>query len=186
MGTRSSPWPGVDVTSQLRSEEAGAGASRVAAWPPLKDALLARQHAFAAVAWAHRGRSGHGHRRASRPPTSRSSSPRAPMNGRKRRYKQLKDKGSGVSLAALSREIAERDLRDSTRAVAPLKPAPDADGDRLDGPDHRAGRSPGAGAGTRTLALGVTRRTRCDALAQTFDFDVIRVNDRRPARTAWP
>ena len=44
-----------------------------------------------------------------------------------RRYKQLKDKGSDVSLAALSREIAERDLRDSTRAVAPLKPAPDAE-----------------------------------------------------------
>jgi CMP/dCMP kinase len=43
-----------------------------------------------------------------------------------RRYKQLKDKGSGVSLAALSREITERDLRDSTRAVAPLKPAPGA------------------------------------------------------------
>jgi CMP/dCMP kinase len=43
-----------------------------------------------------------------------------------RRYKQLKDKGSGVSLAALSREIAERDLKDSTRAVAPLRPAPDA------------------------------------------------------------
>jgi cytidylate kinase len=44
-----------------------------------------------------------------------------------RRYKQLKDKGSDVSLPALSREIAERDLRDSTRAVAPLKPAPDAE-----------------------------------------------------------
>jgi cytidylate kinase len=44
-----------------------------------------------------------------------------------RRYKQLKDKDSGVSLAALSREIAERDLRDSTRAVAPLEPAPDAE-----------------------------------------------------------
>ena len=44
-----------------------------------------------------------------------------------RRYKQLKDKDSGVSLAALSREIAERDQRDSTRAVAPLKPAPDAE-----------------------------------------------------------
>ncbi len=43
-----------------------------------------------------------------------------------RRYKQLKDKGSDVSLPALSREIAERDLRDSTRPVAPLKPAPDA------------------------------------------------------------
>jgi cytidylate kinase len=44
-----------------------------------------------------------------------------------RRYKQLKDKGSDVSLPALSREITERDLLDSTRAVAPLKPAPDAE-----------------------------------------------------------
>jgi cytidylate kinase len=43
-----------------------------------------------------------------------------------RRYKQLKDKDSAVSLPALSREIAERDLRDSTRSIAPLKPAPDA------------------------------------------------------------
>jgi cytidylate kinase len=44
-----------------------------------------------------------------------------------RRYKQLKDKGSDVSLPALSREITERDARDSTRTVAPLKPAPDAE-----------------------------------------------------------
>jgi cytidylate kinase len=44
----------------------------------------------------------------------------------RRRHKQLMDKGSAASLAALSREIAERDLRDSTRQVAPLKPAPDA------------------------------------------------------------
>jgi cytidylate kinase len=43
-----------------------------------------------------------------------------------RRYKQLKDKGSGVSLPALSRDIAERDARDSSRAVAPLVPAADA------------------------------------------------------------
>jgi cytidylate kinase len=43
-----------------------------------------------------------------------------------RRYKQLKDKGSDVSLPALSREIAERDFRDQTREVAPLKAAPDA------------------------------------------------------------
>jgi cytidylate kinase len=43
-----------------------------------------------------------------------------------RRYKQLKDKGSAVNLAALSREIAERDLRDQTRQVAPLRPAADA------------------------------------------------------------
>jgi cytidylate kinase len=50
----------------------------------------------------------------------------SPEERAQRRYKQLKDKGSGVSLAALSREITERDLRDSTRAVAPLRPAPDA------------------------------------------------------------
>ena len=43
-----------------------------------------------------------------------------------RRYNQLKDKDSAVSLAALSREIAELDLRDSTRSVAPLRPASDA------------------------------------------------------------
>jgi CMP/dCMP kinase len=43
-----------------------------------------------------------------------------------RRYNQLKDKDSGASLAALSLEIAERDRRDSTRTVAPLRPAADA------------------------------------------------------------
>jgi cytidylate kinase len=117
---------GRDVTGELRTEEAGKGASRVAAWPALRAALLARQHAFV------------------QPPglvadgrdmgtvvfpgadlkifLTASAAERA-----RRRYKQLKDKGSDVSLAALSREIAERDLRDSTRAVAPLKPAPDAE-----------------------------------------------------------
>src|SRR5204862_7376252 len=43
-----------------------------------------------------------------------------------RRHKQLKEKGSDVSLPALSREIAERDSRDQTRQIAPLRPAPDA------------------------------------------------------------
>ncbi len=116
---------GRDVTARIRTEQAGAGASRVAAWPAVRQALLERQHAFA------------------RPPglvadgrdmgtvvfpeaqlkvfLTASTEERA-----RRRYNQLKDKGSGVSLAALSREIAERDLRDSTRAVAPLVPAPDA------------------------------------------------------------
>ena len=44
-----------------------------------------------------------------------------------RRHKQLKDKGFDVSLAALSQELAERDYRDTNRAVAPLKPADDAE-----------------------------------------------------------
>jgi CMP/dCMP kinase len=117
---------GTDVTGELRSEQAGAGASRVAAWPPLRQALLARQLAFA------------------QPPGLVADGrdmgtvvfPAADLKifliasaeeRALRRYKQLKDKGSDVSLPALSREIAERDLRDSTRAVAPLKPAPDAE-----------------------------------------------------------
>ena len=44
----------------------------------------------------------------------------------KRRYKQLKDKGIDVSLPALSRDIEDRDRRDSERKVAPLRPAADA------------------------------------------------------------
>jgi len=44
----------------------------------------------------------------------------------RRRYKQLKEKGLSVTLAALLREIQARDVRDAERAVAPLKPATDA------------------------------------------------------------
>jgi cytidylate kinase len=117
---------GRDVTQAIRTETAGQGASRVAAWPAVRTALLERQRAFA------------------RPPglvadgrdmgtvvfpaarlkiyLTASAEERA-----LRRYKQLNEKGSGVSLSALSREITERDARDSTRAVAPLIPALDAE-----------------------------------------------------------
>ena len=44
----------------------------------------------------------------------------------RRRYNQLKDKGLGANLAALSLEIAERDRRDASRPIAPLRPADDA------------------------------------------------------------
>src|SRR5437773_12511556 len=116
---------GRDVTEALRPGGAGQGASRVAAWPAVRAALLGRQRAFA-----------------------RSPGPVAdgrdigtvvfpgadlkifltatPEERALRRHKQLKDKGSDVSLPALSREIAERDLRDQTRQIAPLRAAPDA------------------------------------------------------------
>jgi cytidylate kinase len=116
---------GADVSQALRSETAGQGASRVAAWPEVRAALVLRQRGFA------------------RPPglvadgrdmgtvifpgaelkiyLTASAEERA-----LRRYKQLKDKGFAASLAALSREIAERDQRDTTRAVSPLRPAEDA------------------------------------------------------------
>jgi CMP/dCMP kinase len=117
---------GEEVTRQIRSEAAGQGASRVAAWPPVRSALLDRQRAFAqAPGLVADGRD-----------MGTVVFPGAdlkifltasPEERALRRYKQLKDKGSDVSLPALSREISERDLRDSTRAVAPLKPAPDAE-----------------------------------------------------------
>ncbi len=117
---------GEEVTDAIRSETAGQGASRVAAWPGVRTALLGRQRAFAtAPGLVADGRD-----------MGTVVFPGAdlkvfltasPDERALRRYKQLKDKGSDVSLPALSREIAERDQRDSTRAVAPLKPAPDAE-----------------------------------------------------------
>jgi cytidylate kinase len=115
----------IDVTEGLRSESSGTGASRVAAWPEIRAALLARQRAFA------------------RPPGLVADGrdmgtivfPTAalkiflvatPEERALRRYNQLKGKDSGVSLAALSREIAARDRQDATRPVAPLVPAGDA------------------------------------------------------------
>ncbi len=116
----------VIVTGELRSEAAGAGASRVAAWPPVREALLDRQHAFARPPGLVADGRDMGTvvfpRAALKIFLTASSDERA-----QRRYKQLKDKGSDVSLAALSREIAQRDHRDSTRAVSPLKPASDAE-----------------------------------------------------------
>lgn len=116
---------GRDVTREVRSEEAGQGASRVAVWPAVRAALLARQRAFAAPP----GLVADGRDMGTVVfPAARlkiyltaSAEERA-----SRRHKQLKEKGSDANLAALSREIAERDRRDTTRAVAPLKPAPDA------------------------------------------------------------
>jgi cytidylate kinase len=116
---------GKDVTRRIRTEEAGAGASRVATWPAVRAALLDRQRAFVqAPGLVADGRD-----------MGTVIFPGAPLKvfltatadeRAQRRHKQLIGKGSAASLAALSREIAERDLRDTTRQVAPLKPAPDA------------------------------------------------------------
>jgi cytidylate kinase len=45
----------------------------------------------------------------------------------RRRYKQLMEKGLDANLSSLVTEIAERDRRDATRSVAPLKPAEGAE-----------------------------------------------------------
>jgi CMP/dCMP kinase len=116
---------GADVTAAVRSETAGGGASRVAALGPVRDALLQRQRDF--VRGAGLVADGRDMGTVVFPSAALKIFLTASADERAlRRYNQLKDKGSGVSLAALSREIAERDERDTRRSVAPLKPADDA------------------------------------------------------------
>ena len=116
---------GDDVTGPLRAERTGNAASRVAAWPAVRSALFERQRRFmqppglvadgrdmGSVVFPDAGLKIF---------LTASAEERA-----RRRHKQLKEKGLGVNLAALSAEIAERDRRDASRAVAPLVACADA------------------------------------------------------------
>ena len=116
---------GQDVTERLRTEETGAGASVVAQIPAVREALLDRQKEFRRPP----GLVADGRDMGSEvfPDATLKIYLTASAEERaKRRYKQLKDKGLDVSLAALSRDIENRDRRDSERTLAPLKPAMDA------------------------------------------------------------
>ncbi|MCH9004933.1 MAG: (d)CMP kinase [Proteobacteria bacterium] len=116
---------GEDVTLEVRKESTGTGASAVAAIPKVREALLVRQRAFEkAPGLVADGRDMGTHvftSAALKIFLTASAEERA-----RRRHKQLNDKGIDVSLAALSRDIEDRDRRDSERSVAPLKPAKDA------------------------------------------------------------
>ena len=113
------------ITGRLRAEDVGVFASRIAALPIVRAALVHRQRAFR------------------KPPglvadgrdmgtvifpdavlkifLTASAQARA-----ERRYKQLKEKGESVNLSRLFQDIEKRDERDSSRAISPLKPADDA------------------------------------------------------------
>lgn len=116
---------GEEVSASIRTERAGEGASRVAAMPAVREALLERQRAFAGPP----GLVADGRDMGTVVfPSARlkiyltaSAEERA-----RRRHKQLKQKGLDANLAALSLEIAERDRRDASRPIAPLRPAEDA------------------------------------------------------------
>ena len=114
-----------DVTGEIRTESAGNAASKVAALPLVRAALLQRQRDFQqAPGLVADGRD----MGTTVFPTAKlklfltaSAEERA-----KRRHKQLKEKGINVSLCALVKDIAERDERDGSRAISPLKPAKEA------------------------------------------------------------
>jgi cytidylate kinase len=116
---------GDDATAAIRTEECGAGASTVAVLQPVRDALLQRQRDFRqppGLVADGRDMGTHVFTDAALKVFLTASA----VERAKRRHKQLKDKGIDVSLAALSRDIEERDRRDSERSVAPLRPAEDA------------------------------------------------------------
>jgi len=114
-----------DVTEKIREEAIGVQASEVARLPAVREALLARQRAFrlppGLVA------DGRDMGTVVFPDAVLKVFLTASVAVRaQRRYKQLIDKGNSANLATLSRELEERDQRDATRKVAPLKPAADA------------------------------------------------------------
>ncbi len=116
---------GNEVSRDIRTEQAGEGASQVAAMPAVRAALLERQHAFAVPPGLVAD--GRDMGTVIFPSAKLKIFLTASAEERaRRRYKQLKDKGVSANLAALSQEIAARDRRDASRPIAPLKPAADA------------------------------------------------------------
>jgi CMP/dCMP kinase len=116
---------GRDVTRDIRTEEAGNDASKVAAIPAVRAALLERQRRFA----EQPGLVADGRDMGTVVfPLAQAKIflTASPAERAQRRHKQLKEKGVTATLAALSLEIAERDQRDITRSVSPLVASADA------------------------------------------------------------
>jgi len=116
---------GQPVGDAIRTEEISAGASKVAALPAVREALLFRQRAFNKAP----GLLGDGRdmgsvvfpRAALKVFLTASAEARA-----ERRYKQLIEKGFSANLADLLLDLRQRDERDSQRSVAPLRQEEDA------------------------------------------------------------
>jgi len=116
---------GCDVTTRVRSEEAGMGASTVAALPAVREALFDRQRKFCqAPGLVADGRD---MGTAIFPDALVKIFLTASTEARaERRAKQLIQLGESVSLPRLLEDIKARDERDSARSASPLKPADDA------------------------------------------------------------
>lgn len=116
---------GDDVSRQIRTEEVGSNASRVAAFPRVRDALLKRQRAFRTEpGLIADGRD-----------MGTVVFPDAPLKifltataeeRAHRRYRQLLEGGAVAKFERVLEDIIERDERDQTRTASPAKPADDA------------------------------------------------------------
>ncbi|MBQ0781088.1 MAG: (d)CMP kinase, partial [Thalassolituus oleivorans] len=116
---------GDDVTDTIRTEEVGSLASQVAALPAVRAALLQRQRDFREAPGVIADGRDMGTVVFTDATVKIFLTASAEERGR-RRYEQLRQKGFDASLPALIEDIRARDERDSTRAVAPLRPAEDA------------------------------------------------------------
>ena len=113
------------ITGRLRSESVSIFASRIAAFPVVRSALVVRQRAFRKLPGLVAD--GRDMGTVIFPDAKLKIFLTASAEARaERRYKQLKEKGESVNLTRLFQDIKLRDERDSTRAVSPLRPAEDA------------------------------------------------------------
>lgn len=116
---------GEEVTDLIRSEDCGNDASKVAAIPVVRSALLDRQRAFCQPPGLVAD--GRDMGTVVFPDAQLKIFLTASLDERvSRRHKQLKEKGVNANITALYQELAQRDARDKERAVAPLIPAADA------------------------------------------------------------
>ncbi|MCL1041117.1 (d)CMP kinase [Shewanella marisflavi] len=116
---------GEDVSHEIRSQECSNAASKVAAFPSVREALLRRQRAFAEAPGLIAD--GRDMGTVVFPATPAKLYLTASAEERaQRRYNQLQDKGFDVNIDRLLAEVIERDERDMNRPVAPLVPAEDA------------------------------------------------------------
>jgi len=114
-----------DVTAAIRSEEGGMNASKVSALPAVRVALLALQQRFQRLPGLLADGRDMGTvifpRASLKVFLTASAAKRA-----ERRHKQLISKGIEARIADLRADLEARDERDTSRSVAPLKPAEDA------------------------------------------------------------
>ncbi len=116
---------GDDVSLAIRTEEMGGGASKVAALPAVRDALLARQRAFAQMPGLLADGRDMGSVVFPQSPLKIFLTATAAVRA-ERRYKQLLARGEPADLAAITADLEARDTRDRARTVAPLQQLPDA------------------------------------------------------------
>jgi 3-phosphoshikimate 1-carboxyvinyltransferase len=117
---------GDEVTEAIRAEEVGVGASKVAAMPAVRAALLERQRAYRRLPGLVADGRDMGSVVFPEAPVKVFLTASAETRA-ERRYKQLIEKGMPANMRTLLQDLQERDARDAARAVAPLKQCADAD-----------------------------------------------------------